>query len=82
MFNEPVFGRKVVNKQVYGNNVKYILENDCWALLRFSGTEPILRIFAEAETREECQRIMQISKDFVCFGAAGGNDEREHKTTV
>ncbi len=82
MLDEPVFGRKIVNKQVYGNNVKYIFENDCWALMRFSGTEPILRIFAEAETREECQRIMQISKDFVCLGAAGGNNERERKTAV
>jgi phosphomannomutase len=37
---------------------KYLLENDNWALLRFSGTEPVLRIFAEADTPEKAQELV------------------------
>jgi phosphomannomutase len=40
------------------NNVKYYLEDDSWALIRASGTEPLLRLFAEAKTIAECHRII------------------------
>jgi phosphomannomutase len=35
------------------DGIKFLLENDNWLLLRFSGTEPLLRIFAEADTPEK-----------------------------
>ena len=41
-------------KIVVKDYVKIFYENDDWVLIRFSGTEPILRIFAEFETERDC----------------------------
>ena len=38
---------------VYKDYVKVYYENGNWAIIRFSGTEPILRIFVETDTIEE-----------------------------
>ncbi|GJM40693.1 MAG: hypothetical protein DHS20C20_09750 [Ardenticatenaceae bacterium] len=40
------------------DGTKFLLENDNWLLLRFSGTEPVLRIFAEADTPEKAQELV------------------------
>jgi phosphomannomutase/CTP:molybdopterin cytidylyltransferase MocA len=39
------------------DGTKIIFENDKWLLLRFSGTEPVLRIFSEAPTLESAQEM-------------------------
>lgn len=39
------------------DGIKLYFENDAWALLRFSGTEPALRIFTEAETPEKAREL-------------------------
>jgi phosphomannomutase len=41
------------------DGTKFLLENDNWLLLRFSGTEPLLRIFAEADTPEKAQQFVE-----------------------
>jgi len=41
------------------DGTKFYLENDSWALLRFSGTEPMLRIFAEAESEDMAQALVR-----------------------
>ena len=79
-YKNPKFNREVKEKQVYGNNIKFIFDNDCWALLRFSGTEPLLRVFVEAESRVECDRIMKILKNFV--SSCGENDEKNDKIAI
>jgi len=40
------------------DGTKILLENDNWLLLRFSGTEPVLRIFAEADTMEKAAELI------------------------
>ena len=40
------------------DGAKFFLENDNWLLLRFSGTEPLLRIFAEADTPDKAQELV------------------------
>ena len=35
------------------DGTKILLENDNWALLRFSGTEPVLRFMVEADNTEK-----------------------------
>ena len=40
------------------DGTKFYLENGSWLLLRFSGTEPLLRIFAEAETDEQVDALV------------------------
>ena len=36
-----------------------------WLMFRFSGTEPLLRIYCEAPTLEEVQRTLSWAKEFV-----------------
>ncbi len=37
---------------------RFVLPNGCWALVRFSGTEPLLRIYAEGDTPELAQSLL------------------------
>ncbi len=47
------------------DGVKIVLENDNWALLRFSGTEPMLRMFVEADNPEKAEELLAWLKGFV-----------------
>jgi phosphomannomutase len=40
------------------DGTKLYLENDNWLLLRFSGTEPVLRLTAEADTPEKAGQLL------------------------
>jgi phosphomannomutase len=44
---------------------KFILENDCWCMVRASGTEPVLRIYAEGNNEAECMDIIAAVKKTV-----------------
>jgi phosphomannomutase len=61
----PDFSRKLLEVRQFGRNHKYIFENDSWALYRFSGTEPMLRLFVEAENIKETKRLTKLMMDFV-----------------
>lgn len=47
------------------DGTKILLENDNWALLRFSGTEPLLRMFVEADTPEKAEELLDWLRGFV-----------------
>ncbi len=47
------------------DGIKFYLENDNWLLLRFSGTEPVLRMFAEADTAVKARELLDYLKQFV-----------------
>ncbi|HTS25422.1 MAG TPA: NTP transferase domain-containing protein [Bryobacteraceae bacterium] len=57
-------GYKVV-KISHMDGIKLYLENDNWALLRFSGTEPVLRLVVEADTPQKAGELMEWLKQFV-----------------
>jgi phosphomannomutase len=40
------------------DGVKYLLADDSWLLIRPSGTEPVLRVYAEAHSPEVVQRLL------------------------
>jgi phosphomannomutase len=40
------------------DGVKYLLDDDSWLLIRPSGTEPLLRIYAEAHSRAEVPQLL------------------------
>jgi phosphomannomutase len=40
------------------DGVKYLLDDDSWLLIRPSGTEPLLRIYAEAHSRTEVPQLL------------------------
>jgi alpha-D-glucose phosphate-specific phosphoglucomutase len=42
------------------DGVKYILEDDSWLLIRPSGTEPVLRIYAEAANADQVQTLLDF----------------------
>jgi alpha-D-glucose phosphate-specific phosphoglucomutase len=46
------------------DGTKVLMENDNWALLRFSGTEPVLRLMAEADSPEKAQELIDWLKQF------------------
>ncbi len=58
----PAFDRKV-EKVSYMDGCKVYLENG-WVIVRFSGTEPRVRIFAEAETEEKAKQTVKQMADF------------------
>ncbi len=42
------------------DGLKVILDNDDWLLIRPSGTEPLLRIYAETATKKETQALLDL----------------------
>ena len=44
------------------DGTKMYFEGDRWVLLRFSGTEPVLRIFAEAESPAKARQLVDWLK--------------------
>jgi phosphomannomutase len=46
------------------DGTKLYLENDNWAQLRFSGTEPVLRLAAEADSPEKAAALIDWLKQF------------------
>jgi len=60
-------GQKVV-EVVTLDGVKYLLADDSWLLIRPSGTEPVLRVYAEARSPEGVQTLLEFGEGV----AAGG----------
>ena len=42
------------------DGVKFIAEDGTWLMLRGSGTEPILRIYAEAKSDADAQALLKL----------------------
>jgi len=41
---------------------RFILADTTWLLIRFSGTEPVLRIYAESDSPERVERLLETGK--------------------
>jgi len=54
-------GESVVDVQTT-DGVKYLLADDAWLLIRPSGTEPVLRVYAEARTQEELEELLRFGE--------------------
>jgi len=37
---------------------KYYLEDGSWVLVRFSGTEPLIRVYSEASSKERVDQLL------------------------
>jgi phosphomannomutase len=44
------------------DGVKYILADDSWLLIRPSGTEPVLRVYAEGRSEETVQALLKYGE--------------------
>ena len=55
----PDFGKEI--RQIsYVDGVKFYFADETWLSIRFSGTEPILRIFLEARDRVDAEHLKQV----------------------
>ncbi len=61
---EKLAGRKVVAVETV-DGIKLDFASDVWFLLRFSGTEPVIRCYAEAETQPELDRLLERGLELV-----------------
>lgn len=57
--------KQVVDYVSYLDGVKIYLENNDWIIARFSGTEPLIRIFAEASTKAQATAYIKEMVDFL-----------------
>ncbi|MEM6599743.1 MAG: phosphoglucomutase/phosphomannomutase family protein, partial [Cyanobacteria bacterium P01_C01_bin.69] len=55
---------KQVNNCITVDGYKLNLEDDSWLLIRFSGTEPVLRLYSEASSIERVHEILAWAKDW------------------
>lgn len=44
----------------YADGVKFYFANDCWLSIRFSGTEPVLRVFYETNTLNQAEELKLV----------------------
>jgi phosphomannomutase len=42
------------------DGVKFIAQDTSWLMLRASGTEPILRIYAEAKSDADARKLLKV----------------------
>ncbi len=54
--NPPEFDRAPRAVERIDKNIKYRFDNECWALIRLSGTEPVCRAYVECETADAARR--------------------------
>jgi len=54
-----------IEKVSYEDGAKVYFKNGGWVIARFSGTEPLLRIFAEMADKDTAERVLQQVKDFL-----------------
>lgn len=67
--NDPL--REIAGKQVTDCNpmdgYKFRLEDGSWLLIRFSGTEPVLRLYCESSTLDRVQEILAWAKSWATY---------------
>jgi len=61
---DKIAGQKVVDWDMK-DGVKHYLEDESWLLVRQSGTEPVLRIYSEASTKEKAKALVEDATSWV-----------------
>lgn len=55
-----LLGHKITETNTI-DGLKIVLDNDWWVLMRPSGTEPLLRTYAETETQENTKKFLDLA---------------------
>jgi len=58
---DTIDGVKVVKSDTT-DGFRFILADTTWLLIRFSGTEPVLRIYAESSSQSRAERLLEFGK--------------------
>lgn len=61
---DDICGKKVVDVD-RRDGVKFLLEGDAWVMMRPSGTEPLVRVYAEAATTDEVNELLDAAARIV-----------------
>lgn len=56
------FGKHTIDRTEDLDGYKYFFPNGDWLMIRASGTEPVLRLYAESDTREKAFDILEDAK--------------------
>lgn len=64
--NYKSFGKYTVKDVKTIDGFKYFLDNERWVMIRPSGTEPVLRVYAEAPTLDEARVILAETEKTIC----------------
>lgn len=59
------FGKYAVRDCGTIDGWKFFFDDDRWVMIRASGTEPVLRTYAEAPTMEEVREILRITEEML-----------------
>jgi len=59
-----LLGKKVVEVKDY-DGIKLICEDQSWLMFRGSGTEPIMRTYAEAKSLAQAKKLLALGKDII-----------------
>lgn len=59
------FGEYNVERVETIDGYKYFFDEDRWLMIRPSGTEPVLRTYAEAPTMEEVRKILAVAEETI-----------------
>jgi phosphomannomutase len=52
-----------VDELLTTDGVKYLMADDSWLLIRPSGTEPVLRVYAEGRSEEMVQALLDYGEE-------------------
>jgi phosphomannomutase len=47
------------------DGVKFVAEDSTWLMLRGSGTEPVLRIYAEAKSDADVAKLLKLGRNML-----------------
>jgi len=61
---EKLLGKKVVEVKDY-DGVKLVCEDESWLMFRASGTEPLVRVYAEAKSLAKSKRLIALGQKLI-----------------
>jgi len=64
--NYKSFGKYTVRNLKTTDGFKYFFDDERWVMIRPSGTEPVLRTYAEAPTLAEVREILKATEETIC----------------
>ena len=59
------FAGRRVSEVVRTDGLKLVLEDGSWVLYRLSGTEPVVRVYSEAPSERELEKLSAAAKHWI-----------------
>ena len=59
-----LFGRKIAQLNRM-DGLKMVFEDGAWVCYRLSGTEPVVRVYTEARSRDDLRKLSAAAKEWI-----------------